>query len=517
MKRTRETFRVVVVPGLQAHDLRPVAGRGAVGLLVAGAGPETSARAAEAMLARGVVRNSLRSGLPTGPVRIRFTRARSIPTGSGFIVVGLPQGGPQQNNRRFAVAVVGGGFRGVLTSPSTRIPGIVSIADIAPTALGEDGGLGSEPRSDPLAELATLDRRIDDHNRWRSRTATWLELALVAVAVVSGTAAVLGAAAFLLANLVLGAVDVPPGVSFAVLLAAALAGLLAVRWRPRPGVVAAFLAAVLGAYLVSFEIDERWVALSPLGPTQNARFYGISNLLETFLLIPSLVGAALLWRRPVLAAGVAGLAFLTIAGSRFGADGGGAIVLAVGFGVLAALLAGAGKRGVVLAAAGAVVLVLGLLGLDAVLGVSSHVTRALEGGPTGLAGDLWDRVTLSWNRVTDSASTAIIDHARACRAGGAHSSSAPAAGADSRPRAPACLRRGDRSVDDRQRLAERRGARGPRGLPRGRVAGPRTGECSPIRAPPPAPAPAAGWRSRLPRQVTDCYKAREGPRSFRDP
>ncbi len=402
-----ETFRVVVVPGLQAHDLRPVAGRGAVGLLVAGAGPETSARAAEAMLARGVVRNSLRAGLPTEPVRIRFTRARSIPAGSGFIVVGLPQGGPQQNNRRFAVAVVGGGFRGVLTSPSTRIPGIVSIADIAPTALGEDGALGSEPRSDSLAELATLDRRIDDHNGWRSRTATWLELALAALAVVAGTAAVLGAAAFLLANLVLGAVDVPPGVSFVVLLAAALAGLLSVRWRPRPGVVAALLAAVLGAYLVSFELDNRWVALSPLGPTQNARFYGISNLLETFLLIPSLVGATLLWRRPVLAAGLAGLAFLTIAGSRFGADGGGAIVLAVGFGVLAALLAGAGRRGVVLAAAGAVVLVLGLLGLDAVLGASSHVTRALEGGPTALAGDLWDRVTLSWNRVTDSASTGI--------------------------------------------------------------------------------------------------------------
>ena len=39
----------------------------------------------------------------------------------------------------------------------------------------------------------------------------WLELALAAVAVVSGTAAVLGAAAFLLANLVLGAVDVPAG------------------------------------------------------------------------------------------------------------------------------------------------------------------------------------------------------------------------------------------------------------------------------------------------------------------
>ena len=403
-----QTFRVVVVPGLQAHDLRPVEGRGAVGLLVAGAGPETSAEAAQAMLVRGVVRNSLREGLPTEPVRIRFTRARSIPAGSGFILVGLPQGGQQPNNRRFAIAVVGGGYRGVLTSRSTRIPGIVSIADIAPTALGEDGALGSEARSDPLGELATLDRRIDNHNRWRSRTATWLEVTLAGLAVVAGTAAVLGAAAFLLANLVLGAVDVPPGVAFVVLLAAALAGLLAVRWRPRPGVVAACLAAVLAAYLVSFEIDDRWVALSPLGPTQNARFDGISNLLETFLLLPALAGAALLRRRPVLAAGIAGLAFLTIAGSRFGADGGGAIVLAVGFGVLTALLAGAGRRGVVLAAAGAVVLVFGLLALDAVLGVSSHVTRALEDGPTGLATDLWDRVTLSWRRATDNASTAIM-------------------------------------------------------------------------------------------------------------
>jgi len=84
-----QTFRVVVVPGLQAHDLRPVAGRGAVGLLVPGAGPETGPQAAEAMLVRGVVRNSLRSGLPQEPVRIHFTRSRSIPAGSGFILVGL--------------------------------------------------------------------------------------------------------------------------------------------------------------------------------------------------------------------------------------------------------------------------------------------------------------------------------------------------------------------------------------------------------------------------------------------
>ena len=39
------------------------------------------------------------------------------------------------------------------------------------------------------------------------------------------------------------------------------------------------------------------VALSPFGPSQAGRFYGVSNLLETFLLVPALLGAALLGRR----------------------------------------------------------------------------------------------------------------------------------------------------------------------------------------------------------------------------
>ena len=101
-----QALRVVVVPGLQAHDLRTVATRGAVGLLVPGAGPETSARAAAVMLAQGVVRNSLRGAPPAGPVRIRVEQSRSIPTGGRFIVLGLPQGGAQPNNRRYTPYVV---------------------------------------------------------------------------------------------------------------------------------------------------------------------------------------------------------------------------------------------------------------------------------------------------------------------------------------------------------------------------------------------------------------------------
>ncbi|MFN2469646.1 MAG: hypothetical protein ABR583_01375 [Gaiellaceae bacterium] len=415
-----QRFQVCVVRGLTLGSLEEVARlHVAVGLLVPGAGPETSERAAIAMLERGVVRNSLRDPVPSGPalIDVRFAEPGRDgdlpPCGSArrghaepAIVLGVPRGGEQPNDRRYPVVVIGRGYRGLLTSDSTRIPGLVSIDDIAPTALGRDDSLGSQPSADALGKLRTLDRRIHDNNEWRSRTASWLEATVAALAVVSGIAAVLGVGALLLANLVLGAVDVPPVLAFAVLLAAALAGLPVARLVRRRVAVAALLAAVPALCLFSFLVDERWVALSPLGPTQNARFYGITNLLETLLLVPVLAAAALL-RRPIAFALVAALAFVTIAGSRFGADGGGAVVLGVGFAVLGALLAGAGRRAAAAASGAGIALVLALVAVDALTGASSHVTRALHGGPGGLARDLADRVELSWERATAEASTAI--------------------------------------------------------------------------------------------------------------
>jgi hypothetical protein len=402
-----QALRVVVVPGLQAHDLRTLVPRGAVGLLVPAAGPETSARAATVMLAQGVVRNSLRGGPAKAPVRIRVEQSRSLPAGGRFIVVGLPQGGPQNNDRRYGIAVVAPGYRGLLTSPSTRIPGLVSLADVAPTALAESGALGSQDERDPLGALETLDRRIRDGNAWRTRTTTWVEIAIGVLAVVSGTAAVVGVGGVLAANLLAGALGIGTGGAVVLLLAGAACGLVAVRRRPRPELLAALMAGVLAAYLASFELDERWVALSPLGPSQNARFYGVSNLLETFLLVPALVGAALLRRRPWAAGALALLAFVTIAGSRFGADGGGAVVLGVGYAVLVALLTGAGRRTLAVAVAVGIAVVLGLLALDAATGASSHVTRALHKGPGGLASDLRDRVTLSWEHLTANTGTIV--------------------------------------------------------------------------------------------------------------
>ena len=151
-------------------------------------------------------------------------------------------------------------------------------------------------------------------------------------------------------------------------------------------------------------LDAEAVALSPLGPSQSGRFYGINNLLETMLLAPALVGAALLGRAGIL---VAALAFVTIGGNRFGADGGGIVVLAAAYLVLWLRLRprAATFRLAFGVAAGAVAIALLLLAAPG----SSHVTDAIGDGPAALAGDIADRIELSVRRTAESAgATAVV-------------------------------------------------------------------------------------------------------------
>ena len=395
-----------MVPGLTLDDLEAAQDLGAVGLLNPGAGPETSGELARAALVRGEVRNSLRGGIPSGPALLTVTSGELGDRAGPAIYLGLPEGGRQPNDRRYPILVVAPGYEGLLTSSSTRIPGLVSVADVAPTALGREDRLGSQTASDPIGELRTLDRRIDQNNDVRL-AATILVCALVlALALIVPRAAVPGLAAALLANLALGIVGVSS--AWAVLAAFAVAvavggPILAAVLRSELA-LGSFLVGVLAAYLLALGIDGTTVALSPFGPTQNARYYGLSNLLETMLLVPALVGAALLYTVLGWAAYAATglLGFVTVAGNRFGADGGGAIVLAAGLAVLAVLLAGGGRRALALAFGGSLLLALGLIGLDAATGGSSHVTSALAEGPLGLGGDLVERVELSWERATVS-------------------------------------------------------------------------------------------------------------------
>ena len=402
-------FRVVVVPGLGLDDLPALAERGAVGLLVPGSGPETSGTAARAALVRGKVTNSL-SGPTTGPRLIRFETSDTIPAGP-VIVVGLPSGPTQSNDRRYPVAVIGAGYRGLLVSDSTRIPGLVSIVDIAPTALGREHGLRSESEADAAGRVADLDRRITANNRYRVPAMFLILLLIAGLAVVWPWAGLLAFGAALIANLLLGLAGVwNPWALLSIFGVAVVAGGVAFGAVLRSDFAAGtFFAAVLGAYLVVLGTSSA-VALSILGPTQNGRFYGVGNLLETILLAPALAGAFFLARRfgAIGFAAVALLAFAIVAGNRFGADGGGAIVLGAGFAVLGALFWRArGKRLVVALALGLVV-AFGLLALDAATGASSHVTRALDSGPSGLASDLRDRVTLSWNRIENKPYVGIM-------------------------------------------------------------------------------------------------------------
>jgi hypothetical protein len=401
-KGEARAFPVVVVPGFELADLERVEERGAIGLLVPGAGPETSGSLARASLASGDVRNSLRDEDATGPPLVELTTGSLGSVAGPAIYVGLPRGGREPNTRRYPILVVGHGYEGMLTSRSTRIPGLVSIGDVAPAATGADGPLGSQPAADAAARLAELDRRIDGHNDAR-RPAEIVACGLVTVlAVVLPAAALPALAAVLFANLALGLAGVVAvWAVVGTVLAAVVVGALVAFVRPGELALGLGLAAAIGAYLVTLGVAGTAVALSPFGPTQNARFYGLSNLLETMLLAPALAAAALVAPRlgwPGIAA-VASLAFVAVAGSRFGADGGGAVVLAVGFAVLGVLLAGARKRALAVALAGAAALAVLLLALDAVLGGESHVTRALEGGPGRLADELAGRVSLSFARL----------------------------------------------------------------------------------------------------------------------
>jgi hypothetical protein len=396
-------LRVVVVPGLEAGDLAALTDRGAVGLLVPDAGPETSAARARAALERGAVRNSILGGLPEGRTLLNVETVSTIPSGPA-IVLGLPRGGEQPNDRRYPIAVLADGYHGVLTSDSTRIPGLVSVVDVAPTALDGEGALGSAADDDPLGTLDDLDRRIDA-NRDAKAAVLLLSLALIVAVAVFFPAGILPAfAAVLLANLALGVVGTTEVWADALVVVLAVAASLPLA-RTGPVTHGLLMVAVLGAYLVAMAADERWVALSPLGPTQNARFYGLSNLLATLLLVPALAGAVLLGRRFGMWAflGVAALSLITVAGSSFGADGGGAVVLLVAFLVLAVLEHGLDRR---LATGGAVVAV--VLAVALAVGGSSHVTDALSDGPAGLAEDLGRRVQVSFERATAGPGVALL-------------------------------------------------------------------------------------------------------------
>jgi len=389
------------------------------GLLVAGEGATVSRRGALASLVRGRMGNAIvHGGIPGGEPKIELA---SRPARTTFYV-SLPPPGKHHNVVRYPIAVVGPGYRGILTSGSTRLAGLVSIADVAPSVrslrAGERPRIRSEAESDPLGRLARLDRRLDDaHDARIAATLVLVGLmALYGLLTLLTRSPALGRAAFLTAPLciviavVVSAVGITtPWVAVltlgvAALVAAPAAGALLPPRLP----LALGLAAIFAFLFVVMWVEPQWNTLAVIGPHPDGggRFYGVTNQVETLLLGPALVLGALLGfgLLPVTALVVAA----GVAASRVGADGGGLVVYLAGFLVLGLRMrrvSPARAAAATLVAAGAA---LALVGVDAATGGSSHVTDAVSGGPGSLLGDLGHRLHLSGAALASTWNNALL-------------------------------------------------------------------------------------------------------------
>jgi hypothetical protein len=362
----------------------------AVGLLIAGRGKTVSREDAERVLA----------DVPAG-------RCPSCPI---TIYLTLPHG-EEHNVHRYRIAIAGGGYHGLLVSDRTRIPGLVSIYDIAPTVRALDDGdeppLTARDEPDPESKLRELDARLTEAHDSRGPAsyvvfglgALFALLTVILGSAFWGRAALLVGPVALAAALALSALEVtrPRDVGLALLGLVGFGAVAIAAVTRRAVALAAALLSIFVVYLAVLAFSEETSSLAAFGPHPDGgvRFYGISNQVETLLLVPGLLGAALLG--PALVPVVGAFVLVVVGASGLGADGGGILVFGAGFLFLWLRLREISltARNLALAAGAVVALGLVLVGLDAALGGSSHVSRTLGDGPGNLAGELAHRWRVS--------------------------------------------------------------------------------------------------------------------------
>jgi len=410
-----ERSAVIVAPASAPVFRSPQA---AHGLLVVGEGATVSRRGALASLVRGEMGNAIVSGgLPGGKPLIALSQQPAAVT----FYVALPPPGKHHNVRRYPVAVVGPGYHGLLTDTSTRLPGLISIADVAPSvralARGERPSIRAEPERDPLRRLAKFDRRLTRaHDSRVAATLVLVGLLIVfcLAALLTRTPALCRAAFLVPSTCIASAVALSAlGVSprWAVL-GVALAGgggaLLGGAFLPPRLPLAIALTALFVFLFAVMWAEPAWNALAVIGPHPDGggRFYGVTNQVETLLLPPALVLGAL---AGVQLLPVVGLVLAAgIATSRIGADGGGLVVYLAGFLVLWLRLRPLSSRRATAAAVVAAGAALLLVGIDAATGGSSHVTKAVGGGPGSVLGDLGHRLHLSAASIASTWNSALL-------------------------------------------------------------------------------------------------------------
>ena len=386
-----------LIPGAAARGIKVVAPfaldryarTGELGLLVPGEGASVSR--AEAL-----------SKLPSRPSADSLWAHQTV-------YVSLPPPGRSHNIRRYPVAIVGTGVRrGVITSSSTRIPGLLAAEDLrkqVEAGKGPGGPLGVKVDAHPAKTLQRLDRRLTNaHNSrdWATVVLVAATLAPLGVALVRRSPAwarvgLLAIPAALSSALAISAFGGGRPASTVPLLALlAVAGSAAAASLPLRRVLLVFLA----AYLVTL---AKWPVVNSLAiigphPDGGGRFYGITNEVETLLLAPLLAAATTAFT-PAAALGI-----ILVDWSKAGADGGGLIVFLVALIVLVLRRVRLELTMPRLAMVGAAAIAIGLavVGLDALLGGSSHVTGTVGSGPHTLAGELAHRLRVSWDGATNS-------------------------------------------------------------------------------------------------------------------
>ena len=400
-------FRVFVVPNITDRQLAGLARRGAVGLMVPGVGSTTNRRYAVASLVRAINVNPYVHRGPSRGVLLGLSPATRLPRSSGVIIVTLPpKGRLVTNDRRYPIAVVGHNFHGLLTSATTRIRGLVSIVDIAPTALGRlHGGLGSVRSHHPVAALERLDRQVHANNRLKMPTLIIIAVALALLACIRPRLALPAVLAALLTSLVSGALGMA---NEPLLVAVMVIGTLAGGWAIASGArsdgrLLTAIVAVLALHYVLLVLRPAWVAITPLGPTQNSRFWGIGNQLETLLLAPLIAGSTLAARRYGIVGFVAFAIFglVLITDNRLGSDGGGAAVFGVALAIAGARTLRLGRRGLVTLLLANATLALAVISLNLRLPGPDHLRSVFSHGLRGVGLVFVNRVPLAYAPTLD--------------------------------------------------------------------------------------------------------------------
>ncbi len=398
-----ERLHVVVVDRISDATWAELAQRGAVGLLRPSYGPTTNRRRALAELVRGTEVSSRLGGVPAGKPLINTNKASVYPNCPMCIVVQLPpRGRPTANNKLYRIAVIGNGFHGLLTSPTTHIPGLVSVVDIAPTDLPghPTTTLSWVPSKDALGQLTKLDHAIGANNRLKFPALFILAGLLLVFALLGARAAITAVPAALLVNLALGMTQVSNEVLLCVAISAgtALVALALARFCRSDSALLALYGGVVALYAYVMVTRPEWQAVNPFGPTQNSRFWGIGNQIETLLLAPLLAGAFLARRRFGIVGfavfGVFGLVVMT--DNRIGSDGGGAIALGIALAVLGARLFKLGWKGFVGLLASAALAVLWIVSRGLAQPGPNHLRSAFADHGAGLLSSLESRVPLSY-------------------------------------------------------------------------------------------------------------------------